>query len=87
MTDATDRYVGASRCEAMGRDARLVLSMCINAHPGALKGPLSTGANTLPYYAIELAIEALNHSYAHLSTIGQAAADKATTVLRRRESN
>lgn len=83
MTDATDttRYIGKARTEAMGKDARLVLSMCINAHPGALEGPLATSRDTLPYYSIALATNALRHSYEHLSAVGQAAAGKAMQVL------
>ncbi len=86
MTD-TSTYIGSTRTEAMGRDARLVLSMCINAHPGALEGPLATSRDTLPYYSIELANEALLHSYEHLSAVGQAAADKAMAVLQGADEN
>ena len=79
MTD-TIEYIGSTRTDAMGRDGRLVLSMCIHALPG-VDGPTAVGRQ-LAYYAIDLAIRALEHSYDHLSNVGQENAERALAVLR-----
>lgn len=86
MTD-TSQYIGSDRVARMGEGAQLVLSLCINA--ATIDGPVAIvneHENTLEYFSIAHALDAINTYYSKLSDLGQRNADEALAVLRDRYS-
>jgi hypothetical protein len=76
-------YIGNDRKARMGREARKVLALCINAAPGGQRAMATPDA--LAFFGLAFAIDAINRSYDALSPLGQRNAGLALAVLENRE--